>query len=203
MSRKPSLLTQLALSTEQWWDRGHHEAQTHSFAFLSSFSLYFSITLSDCCVARNRTSWTWAHRRCVVRRYGAAPETICRIVGTRSAAMLGIMSTLIGKWSFGETLKTLNITWLLTVNRLGPSTNFIWSEAHGSWGLEKSSSVLHSPPSPSMSSAIATKLLNVCSGIFLCSIVAHFLSLYISWCPELDFTLLAIIIALNASQLLV
>jgi len=28
----------------------------HSFAFLSSFSLYLSRTLSDCCVAKNRTS---------------------------------------------------------------------------------------------------------------------------------------------------
>lgn len=64
------------------------QVRPHSFAFLSNFSLYFSRSLSLCWVAKNRTSWTCAHLLCVVRRYGAAPDTTWRNAGILKLAMI-------------------------------------------------------------------------------------------------------------------
>src|SRR5215469_4506412 len=60
----------------------------YCFAFLSNFSLYFSIILSPDWVAKNRTSCTCAHRLCVARRYGAAPDMTWRSADTRKLAMM-------------------------------------------------------------------------------------------------------------------
>lgn len=59
---------------------------SYSFAFRSSFSLYFSRTRSGSrWVATKRTSWTCAHRRCELWRIGPFRPSVYRKAGTRSA----------------------------------------------------------------------------------------------------------------------
>jgi hypothetical protein len=60
-------------------------------------------------------------------------------------------------------------------------------------------SLLSTFPDPQMNS----KIFFVISGIVLCSVVAHVLSLYIEWCPALDLPFFIIIVFLNCSQLAV
>lgn len=49
--------------------------------------------------------------------------------------------------------------------------------------------------------ASPSKLIDISLGIILCSVVAHVLSVYIAWCPELDIYLFSVIVLLNCAPL--